>query len=52
MITNILIEDTDEIQQELELDITTTTENENEEKTPQMLEVVAKNFGGKQLIID
>jgi hypothetical protein len=52
MNTNILIDNTDEIQQELDLNVAATTENENEENVPQMLEVVAKDFSGKQLIID
>jgi hypothetical protein len=59
MNTNILIEDTDEIQQEIDIDTDTynddvKTSNNDDVKTskPQMLEVVCKDFQGKQLIID
>ena len=52
MITDILIEDADKNQQEIDTDTTATFENKIDENNPQMLEVVAKDFRGKQLIID
>ena len=50
MNTDILINNTDEIQQEIDLD-TIVCDDELETTKPQMLEVVAKDFQGKQLII-
>lgn len=51
MNTDILINNTDEIQQEIDLDMI-VGEDESETTKPQMLEVVAKDFQGKKLIID
>jgi hypothetical protein len=51
MNTNILIDDTDEIQQEIDIDTDTCNDDVKTSK-PQMLEVVCKDFQGKQLIID
>ena len=51
MNTDILIDTTDEIQQEFDID-NNACEDGTELAKPQMLEVVAKDFQGKQLIID
>jgi hypothetical protein len=51
MNTDILINNTDEIQQEIDLE-TNVCEDELETTKPQMLEVVSKDFQGRKLIID
>ena len=51
MINDILIDPTDEIQQEIDID-DNMCEDETETSKPQMLEVVAKDFQGRKLIID